>query len=54
MIHEEIRLQGINNAHLITPRQWLLLHEVLIMQSCFSLLKELCEAKTKEEAMIML
>jgi hypothetical protein len=39
---------------LTTPEQWLLLHEVLIMEACYSLLKGLCEAKTKEEAMILL
>jgi hypothetical protein len=54
MIREEIRLRGISNANLATPEQRLLLYEVLIMEHRYSLLKGLCELKTKEEAMILL
>jgi hypothetical protein len=54
MIREEIRLRGISNVNLTPPEQRLLLHEVLITEHRYSLLKGLCESKTKEEAMILL
>jgi hypothetical protein len=54
IIHEEIRLQGVNNENLTTPEQRLLLHAALITEHHFSLLKGLCEAKTKEEVIILL
>jgi len=54
MVREELRLRGFDHENLSGPEQRMLLHEILITEYRYALLKGLCEAKTKEEAMILL
>jgi hypothetical protein len=47
-------MRNISFENLSPPEQRLMLHEVLLTEHHFGLLKAVLEAKTKEEAMIQL
>jgi hypothetical protein len=54
MIREELCLQNTTHNNLSPPEQRLMLHEVLLTEHRFGLLKGMLEAKTMEAAMILL